>query len=324
MKRAMAFMVAVGLLLSLAGGLAAGEKIVLKVGHSQNDKGDWHKSLEVFRDELAKRTGGAVEVQIFASEALGPEMDNITSIHQGIAEMVVSGDSMVNWAPYAAALALPYAVGGYDAMIKIVEDPAIGGVIEKNIIDNVKLRPVGYFIRTPRNLTSNKRVEKMEDLKGLKLRIPNNPIHQKMWNAFGASANPMNFSEVFSSLQNGTIDAQENPYAQIIAANLNEVQKYLVKTEHMYAWIYVLIGEDLWQTLPKDVQAAIVESGKAMSAFQHDYIRKQAGEQEAYLKKSMEFIDIDKAPFIEKAKIVMKDALSPEVYGLYQKMLVVK
>ena len=305
----------------LASSDAFGGTLVLRVGHSQNDQGDWHKALEFFKKDLAERTNGAIDVQIFASETLGSEIDNITSIHQGTAEMVVSGDSMVNWAPFAAALGLPYALSGYDAMIKAVEDPEIGGAIAQNIVDNALLRPVGYFLRSARNLTSNKKVEKYADLRGLKMRIANNPVHQKLWNAFGASANPMNFSEVFSALQNGTIDAQENPYAQIIAANLFEVQKYLVKTEHVYSWIYVLIGEELWQSLPQDQRDAIVASGKAMSAFQRDYHLKEVSQQEEFLKGRMEFIDIDKAPFVEEAKKVMKDVLEPELFAIYEKMV---
>lgn len=312
--------------LCLAGGggesKSAAKKIVLRVGHAQNEKGDWQKGLEVFAKEASERTKAEVEVQIFPNETLGRELDNITSIHQGTAEMVLSGDSMVNWAPYAAAVALPYAMkNGYSDVEKALARPDIGGVIEKDIIENVKLKPLGYFLRSARNLTANRKVEKYADLRGLKMRIANNPLHQKLWSAFGASANPMNWSEVFSALQNGTIEAQENPYAQIISANIYEVQKYLVLTEHIYTWIYVLVGVDVWNKLSPSQQAALQESADIATKFQHDYHKNEVREQEEFLKGKMEFISIDKTPFIETSKKVLKTELSPELYAIYEKML---
>jgi TRAP-type C4-dicarboxylate transport system substrate-binding protein len=236
--------------------------------------------------------------------------------------MVLSGDSMVNWAPYAAAVALPYAMkNGYDDVVKALSRPDIGGVIEKDIVENVKLKPLGYFLRSARNLTANRKVEKYSDLKGLKMRIANNPLHQKLWTAFGASANPMNWSEVFSALQNGTIEAQENPYAQIISANIYEAQKYLIQTEHIYTWIYVLIGVDIWNNLSPDHQKAIQEAADIMTKFQHDYHKNEVKDQETFLKSKMQFITIDKTPFIETSKKVLKEELSPELYAIYEKML---
>lgn len=161
----------------------------------------------------------------------------------------------------------------------------------------------------------------MDELKGVKIRVPNNTISVALWNAFGATATPMDWSEVFTSLQNGTLDAQENPYANIISNNVQEVQKYLIKTEHTYSWIYVLLGEDLWQSLTAEQQADIEASAQVMMDFQHNYLKEQVSAQEAQLQSEMTFIEVDKTPFIETAKTVLKEQLSPEVYELYLKMV---
>lgn len=333
MKKIVALMLAstmsLGLLVGCGSNSAAGsgkdsgngEKVVIRIGHAQNEQSDWHLALEEFKKSVEEQSDGSMVVEIYASETLGNEMDNIASVQQGNCEGVVSGDSMSNWTPYAALLGMPYAINSLDDLITIASSDEIGGVIEEKIIENVKLHPVGFFIRTARNLTSNKKVESIDDMKGLKIRVPNNPLHVKLWNAFGASATPMAQSEVFSALQNGTIDAQENPYANILANNLQEVQKYLVKTEHVFSWIYVLLGEDFWQTLTEEQQGIINTAAEAMQKFQWDYIKNAAAEQEAQLQGTMEFIDIDKAPLQEISKQVLKEELEPDVYDLYLKMV---
>lgn len=297
------------------------EAIVIRIGHAQNEEGDWQKGLEVFKEQVESLSNGTMTVEIYANEVLGAEVDNITAIQQGTCEGVLSGDTMSNWTPYAALVAMPYAVNSLDDLITAAESDEIGGVIEEQIIENVKLHPIGFFVRSARNLTTNKKVESMDDLKGMKVRVPNNNLHLAMWNAFGASATPLAWSETFSALQNGTVDAQENPYANIISANIPEVQKYLIKTEHVYSWIYVLLGEDFWQSLTVEQQEIIETAAAEMQEFQWDYLRDMVAEQEAQLQEQMEFVEVDKTPFIETAKEVLKEQLDPEIYELYLKMI---
>jgi len=297
------------------------EPIVLRIGHSQGENSDWQLALEEFKKDLEARTENQIQVEIYPSDTLGNETDNITGIQQGVCEGVLSGETLANWTPYASLVSMPYAVNSLDDLIAIAGSEEVGAVIEQEIIDNAKLHPIGFFIRSARNLTSSKEVRSIEDLKGLKLRVPNNPITVSLWNAYGASATPMNWSEVFTSLQNGTLDAQENPYANIISNNIQEVQDYLIKTEHTYSWIYVLIGEDVWQSMTGEQQAAVEASAQVMMDFQHNYLKDEVANQEAQLKEEMTFIEIDKAPFIEITKKVLADQLDPEIYEIYLKMV---
>ena len=338
MKKALAFVLALAALLcaltacapkqsaqstteSNASTTGADSPIVIRIGHAQNEDGDWHKSLEVFKERVETLSEGSIKVELYANETLGAEMDNITAIQQDNCEGVLSGDTMSNWTPYAALLAMPYAANSMDSLIEIASSEEIGGVIEEQIRQNVKLHPIGFFIRSARNLTANKKIESIDDLKGLKVRVPNNPLHISLWNAFGASATPLAWSEVFSALQNGTIEAQENPYANIISANLPEVQQYLIKTEHVYSWIYILLGEDFWSSLTEEQQTIINTAADEMQAFQWQYLKDEVANQEAQLQEVMEFIEVDKAPFVEIAKQVLEKQLDPEIYDLYLKMV---
>lgn len=338
MKKALAFVLALAALLcaltacapkqsaqstteSNASTTGTDSPIVIRIGHAQNEDGDWHKSLEVFKERVETLSEGSIKVELYANETLGAEMDNITAIQQGNCEGVLSGDTMSNWTPYAALLAMPYAASSMDSLIEIASSEEIGGVIEEQIRQNVKLHPIGFFIRSARNLTANKKIESIDDLKGLKVRVPNNPLHISLWNAFGASATPLAWGEVFSALQNGTIEAQENPYANIISANLPEVQHYLIKTEHVYNWIYILLGEDFWNSLTEEQQTIINTAADEMQTFQWQYLKDEVANQEAQLQEVMEFIEVDKAPFIEIAKQVLEEQLDPEIYDLYLKMV---
>lgn len=338
MKKALAFVLALAALLcaltacapkqsaqstteSNASTTGTDSPIVIRIGHAQNEDGDWHKSLEVFKERVETLSEGSIKVELYANETLGAEMDNITAIQQGNCEGVLSGDTMSNWTPYAALLAMPYAASSMDSLIEIASSEEIGGVIEEQIRQNVKLHPIGFFIRSARNLTANKKIESIDDLKGLKVRVPNNPLHISLWNAFGASATPLAWGEVFSALQNGTIEAQENPYANIISANLPEVQHYLIKTEHVYSWIYILLGEDFWNSLTEEQQTIINTAADEMQTFQWKYLKDEVANQEAQLQEVMEFIEVDKAPFIEIAKQVLEEQLDPEIYDLYLKMV---
>ena len=118
-----------------------------------------------------------------------------------------------------------------------------------------------------RHLTSNRPIEKPDDLNDLILRVPNVPISVATWTALGAKPTPMAFSEVFTGLQSGTIEAQENPLALINSAGFHEVQDHVNLTGHVNGWVYLLIGEKQIESLSKDDRAALLAAGQAMQTY---------------------------------------------------------
>ncbi len=224
------------------------------------------------RRACGAKTDGRVKVQVFPNEQLGKEMEVIGNIQSGIVDMLITGESMMNWAPLCGLIAVPYMIRDSAHMEKIVEGE-VGQAIEKEVIEKVRLRPVSWFERGARNLTSNREIRKPEDLNGLKVRVPNVPLFVATWEALGAKPTPMAFSEVFTSLQQGIIDGQENPYDLIKSASFFEVQKFVNMTEHVRGWIYLVIGEDRFQSMPKDIQAAVLEAGKEAQAYERQLFR---------------------------------------------------
>ncbi|MDR3264412.1 MAG: TRAP transporter substrate-binding protein [Synergistaceae bacterium] len=315
------------LLFAFAGAASAAPEYTLKLGHLANEDHSWHKASVKFAGEVEKLSGGRVVCQVFPNEQLGNEVDTIQAIHTGIAHMVITGESMQNWAPKCALIAVPYMVRDMDHLTKVLTGE-IGKEIEKDIIDRVKLRPVSAFVRAPRNLTGNRAITKPGDLNGFKLRVPNVPLFVTVWETLGAKPTPMAFSEVFTSLQQNVIDGQENPLDLIRSGSLYEVQKYVNLTEHVYGWIYLVIGEEFFQKLPADLQKAVLDAGKTAETYEREIFLADVAANETFLKEhGMEFVTVDKAAFAAVANPAVEEFLRAkpaDVSELYKKIIAVR
>ncbi|WP_316980350.1 TRAP transporter substrate-binding protein [Shumkonia mesophila] len=300
---------------------AAEPKMTLKLGHIANEDNIWHKAFLKFAEEVSNRTNGEVAVKIYPNEQLGKEVDEIKGVQMGTVDFSMIGESLQTWVPSAVLIGVPYAIHSIDHLDRIVQGP-IGDKIKKDIVEKTGLEPIAYFARGPRNLTSNRPIKTPDDLQGIKLRVSNVPLHVKVWEALGAKVTPMSLSEVFTSLQNHTIEAQENPLAFIKSQSFYEVQDYVNKTEHVITWIYIVGNAKRLAKMDPRYRDAIYESAKVMQAYERQLFLQDEQKLEAEMKeKGMTFVDADKAAFAAKAKGAIKDALSPELFDLYEQIL---
>lgn len=298
------------------------EKIVWKFGYLANEQHIWHKTAQEFARLVSEKTNGRLEIKLYPNEQLGSEMDTLNMIRDGSADMTISGESMQNWAPKAALIATPYAFRDMDHMVKVIEGD-LGKEISDQIIDKVGVTPIYYHLRSPRNLTSNKPIRNLNDLKGFKMRVPNVPVFLEAWKTAGAHPQAMAFSEVFTALQQNVIDGQENPYDLILSGGLYEVQKYVNETEHVLGWIYVVVGNKQLNSLPEDMRQAVLEAAQEAQVigeelFQTDteMCKKQLEE------KGMEIItDVNKQEFIEAMVPAVKNFLNDEQRDLYERIM---
>ncbi len=298
-------------------------EMTLKLGHLANEQNAWNKAALKFGEELSKLTDGRIDVQVFPNETLGKEIDLINGMQLGSVDMTITGESLQNWAPMAALLAVPYAYSSLEEMDKVASGD-IGKKIEEQIIERARIRPIAYFARGPRELTSNRPIKTPADLDGLKLRVPNVPLFVDVWKALGARPTPMAFSEVFTSLQAGTIDAQENPLALIDSASFNEVQKYVNKTDHVRSWIYLTISEITWQKLSDADKKAVMEAASRAQKFERGlFLEDEKRLTKELQDKGMTFVDVDQAAFAKQAEAaVLKnvpDDIRPIVQDLFAK-----
>ena len=300
---------------------AVAQDITLKLGHLANEDNPWHLASVKFGEELSALTDGRIVVEVFPNESLGKEIDLINGMQLGTVDMTITGESLQNWAPMAILLGIPYAYTSLENMDEVASGE-IGEQIKAQIIEKAQIRPIAYFARGPRDLTSNRPITTPDELDGLKMRVPNVPLFVDVWAALGAQPTPMAFSEVFTSLQNGTIDAQENPLALIRSASFNEVQSHVNMTEHVRSWIYLTIAESTWNKLSAEDQAAVMEAAARAQAYERGLFEESLAADRAWLEENgMTFVEVDGAAFAAKAKDAVlanvSDEVRPIVEGLF-------
>ena len=306
------------------GSNSSSDKIEWKMGHLADENHIWHKTALKFAELVNEKTDGQIEIKIFPNNSLGGETDTINAIQAGTADLVISGETLQNWAPKAALMAVPYAFRDLDHVKSVVEGE-IGEEIEAEIKDKAQLTALYYHTRAPRNLTSNDPITSPEDLDGFSMRVPNVPLFLKVWEAAGAKPQVMDFNEVFTGLQQGVIDGQENPVDLIQSGGLYEVQKYVNRTEHVYSWIYVLVGNKQFEALTEDQKTAVQEAAAEAQAYGEELYNQEITQiEEELTNEGMEFVEVDQDAFREAMQSAVQESLSEEQYELYEKILNVK
>ncbi|MBS9722079.1 TRAP transporter substrate-binding protein [Tianweitania sp. BSSL-BM11] len=310
-----------GLALSAVMALSAqAQEMTLKLGHLANEANSWHKASLLFGEEVAKRTDGRIKVEVYPNDSLGREVDLINGMQLGTVEMTITGETLQNWAPMAAMLALPYAYKSLEDMDRVASGE-IGKQIEEQIIERAQVRPLAYFARGPRNLTANRAIKAPADLNGMRLRVPNVPLFVDAWSAMGAQPLPMAFSEVFTSLQNGTLDGQENPLALIQSASFNEVQTHVNLTEHVRSWIYLTIAEQTWSQLSEEDQGHLMEAAKIAQEFERKQFLSDEDAIRADLeKKGMTFVEVDQQAFADASRDAVIKSVDESIRPTVEKL----
>lgn len=279
-----------------------------------------YKGFEYFSKILEERSNGRLQLQVYPSEQLAKEIEAIRLIQAEVIDMTVTSSLLNNWFETAVFCELPFFFKDTSEVRNFINGP-IGKQMENQMINITGLRPLGYFQRGARHLTSNKPIKHPDDLQGLIVRVPNVPSFVTTWEALGAKPTPMAFSEVFTSLQQGTIEAQENPFAFIKNAGFYEVQKYINLTGHVLGFGYPVIGEKQFQKLPKDLKAILLEAAKDMQAYEHKLFLENESKIIAELKsRGMEFIEVDKEAFIKKSEKAIYNSLSKDMQAVYRQL----
>ena len=299
---------------SSTGGTAAaapandGQKYTIRIGHSDTTANLIHISLEHFAEAVKERTNGQVEVQIFASEQLGSNAEMIEMVEMGSLDaMMLPSGQQANYCPKFKTLSLPFLFADYDHVYKVL-DGEIGQELLEGLSDHNMIQ-LAYWENGLRQFTNNKRaIETPADMNGLKFRTPEDQLTIAIFAAYGASASPFAFSELYLALQQGTFDGQENPVANIYANNFQNVQKYLTMVNYQYQPKDMIFSLTTWNKLPADlqeiIQSAAVEFGNEHRQAIRDSEASQLAELEAA---GMQVGYPDTAPFIETAQKVYND-----------------
>lgn len=293
---------------------------LFRVGHVANEDHSWHQAFVYLGEILHERTQGRIKIEVYPAEQLGKEIEVIRSIQAGIVEMTITAGTLQNWTEMAGFCETPFLLKDSTHLHKVV-DGSIGDRIEHSILKHTAMRPIAYFERGARHLTSNRPIRHPDDLQGIILRTPNVPSYITAWEAVGAKPTPMAFSEVFTSLQQGTIEAQENPFAMIRSASFAEVQDYLNLTGHLISWGYIVVGEKQFQALPEDLRKTFLEAAQDMQAYEHSmFLRNEEMIKAELIEKGMEFVEVDKQAFSDISSAALFERLSPDMKKVYKEI----
>lgn len=280
----------------------------IKIGHVLNADHSWHKCLVGFADEVKKETKGDVVIQIYPSGQLGNEKDVIEGLMlQTIDGGLIGGGSFQSVDPKFGIEALPYAWPTHEAAYRAYDGKLGNSLLA--ILAKKGVVGLSWWENGFRHITNNKRpVVKPADLKGLKLRVTPDKMRLDTFNQLGASPMAINFGELYSSLQQGVVDGQENPYAIIYSNAFYEVQKYLSKSSHIWGSALLCVNDGVWKKLsPKD-QAIVKKAAKKWCAIQRKQTIQSEDDFLAKLKaKGMKVNDVDKAAFKKAVQPVWKN-----------------
>ncbi|MDR2179720.1 MAG: TRAP transporter substrate-binding protein [Synergistaceae bacterium] len=241
--------------------MGVGEAAIdLKLGHAINEKDVFHEAALKFEELVEARTNGEVTVTVYPNAKLGDERNLLESLKMGTVDMgIITGGPVINFLPSFGVLDLPFLFSTPEHAYKVLDGPVGKGFFKE--MEKLGWKGLAYGERGFRNLTNSVRpVEKPEDVKGLKIRVMQNPIYIDSFTALGANAVPMAWTEALTALQQGTIDGQENPLNVIAAYNIDESNKYLAITRHAYAPNLILMSMRTWNKLSPEHQQIVSES----------------------------------------------------------------
>ncbi|HEX7550867.1 MAG TPA: TRAP transporter substrate-binding protein [Candidatus Methylomirabilis sp.] len=328
MTRTILTLLSVFLLVALAAPIppaAAGAKIDVAVAmhNARNEEIVWGIANRI-KNDLEKNSKGEMVVKL-----LGPEVGGERDLQEGTSrnefQIFQSGDMAVStYGVKYAVMSAPFLFPGYDGVDKVYKGK-LGEKLNEALVKNGNMRILGLSRRGARLLTANKPIPTPAELKGLKLRVPEIPQWVAIWKEIGALPTPVAWPEVFTALQTGVVNGQENPILQIHEAKLYEVQKYVMMTEHLSPYFHWIANEKFLQGLSPANRKIVEDAVKSAADWGSGKQVEKAAELRAMMEKfGTKFIEVDKPKFIQAARPAIDRIASqqwaPEVKDLLKEI----
>ncbi|HSD37981.1 MAG TPA: TRAP transporter substrate-binding protein [Rhodocyclaceae bacterium] len=300
--------------LAIAGTIASAQAAdfksrIVRFGYGLSEDSNQGRAVKYFADEMGKLSGGKWKVKGFGSASLGsdPQMQN--ALIGGAQEIMVGST--------ATLVGIVSDFGVYDLPFVFANEKEADTILDGPFGQNLmaKLEPKGmvgltYWENGFRDLTNSKRpVNKMEDMAGIKLRVMQNPVYIDMFKGFGANAVPLAFSELFTALETGAVDGQENPVTTIESSKFYEVQKYLTVSHHVYSPWIVTVSKKWYDSLSADEKAALKKAAVASRDFERKDSREASAKAMGALKQKGMQINTMTEPELARMRATTKPAV---------------
>ncbi|MDO6728803.1 DctP family TRAP transporter solute-binding subunit [Marinovum sp. 2_MG-2023] len=301
-------------LAALSSTTALAADVSVRLGHVLPESHSWHIAATGFADEVTAKTDGRVKIEVFASGQLGSEKEVIEGLQFGSVQAgLIGSGSFQAIEPRMGIIEMPYAWGARDQAFAAL-DGDLGDALEE-MLDAKGIKVLGWWENGFRNITNSVRpIEKPADLDGIKIRVTPDKVRLATFEGLGAEPAPLSFGELYSALQQGVFDAQENPLAIIYSSSFFEVQKYVSMSEHIWGAATLTMSNATWNKISPEDQAIVTEAATSWGAQQRDMVAAANAELVAQLEaKGMIFNEVDKAAFIEAVAPIWED--QKDVYG---------
>ena len=281
---------------------------------------------DVFKPMVEKESGGRIAVELYPNAQLGGDREMTEAVQLGTLHIAIPASSaMAGFDKRIQVLDLPYLFTSRETAFE-----ALDGELGQKLNEYLSGRGfynLGYQENGMRHVTNNRGpITKPEDLKGMKIRTMENPMHIAYFRELGANPTPMSWGELYTALQQGVVDAQENPYAMISDGKFNEVQKYVSETGHVFSVTLLVSNKKFIESLPEDLRELVIKAGHEFAVAQRKLIAGMEADFKAELVKSgmqaNELTAADKKPFVDataKVYAQFESALGKEIMDLARK-----
>ncbi|PJX26585.1 C4-dicarboxylate transporter [Advenella sp. S44] len=258
--------------------------IVLKASHNANQDEPYHSGMERMGELLKQKTGDKAEIQVFANAQLGDEMESVQGTQLGIVDIAVTANEvMANFAPDMSVFGLPYLFKDAEHMDRAVGSKQVHDQVDQ-ILTAKGYRLLGIFFAGTRHIMSKRPIGSINDIKGMKIRTLNNPIHIEAFKSFGANPTPMPYTELYGALETGVVDGAEAANTNYHSRKFYEVAPNWAMTGWIEMVSPVVIGAAKFDSLPKDIQTALLEAGAEASKMERKVYRDSDQQRLAQLK----------------------------------------
>ena len=301
----MAAVLAMGTLTACGGGDAAdnggdeGATYTWKMALNSTEGDNAYDTGAAFKEKVEELTNGQVKVDLYGGASLGSTSEVLEGMGLGVADvMVESVGTLATFTPIANIEAAPFLINDYDHF-QAVWQGEVGQELKDAVGEAAGFKLMGGTYRGPRIVTATEKMETLEDFKGFKLRAPNLEMYLATWNWMNAAPTPLSMNEVYTALQQGTVDGQENPMVDSLNYAFNEVCKYWIKTNHVYGANVVIMDADYFASLPEDIQAAVEEAAAyASQVVSEAQLEKEAAAEAELVAAGCEIVEVDHDAFM--------------------------
>jgi tripartite ATP-independent transporter DctP family solute receptor len=289
----------------IAGGPAFAQQ-KLKWAHVYETSEPYHKWSVWAAEEIKKKTNGKYDIEVFPASTLGKETDINQGLTLGTVDMIISGPSFAaRTYPRLGIAYYPFIFRDGDHLIAYSKSPVFAEMVEE-FRKKTGIQTTAYTYYGARQTTSNKPFTDCAGMKGLKIRVPDVPAYMATPKSCGANPTPIAFAEVYLALQNGTVDAQENPLTTIEAKKFYEVQKAIMMTSHIVDGLTTQIAPHIWNKLNDAEKKIFTDVTREAAAKATADIKKREAELvDEFKKKGLQIVQVDRKSFIDA---VLKNA----------------